>query len=216
MRSAPVIAPAILAHDFSEFESHITRVDTGFFPYVHIDVMDGLFVPHTSFKEIDKINELSPEIPFELHLMVNDPLAELEKWAEIGNVFRTIFHVESPDNLDIALSFAEDTEMSVGLALNPKTSLASLRNYLHRIDLVQFMTVEPGAQGSPFIDAVKEKIKIFTTDREGVLVGVDGAVNAGNIKELRDLGVDIFTVGSALVNAFDIEKAYNDLKSKLA
>lgn len=210
-----LIAPAVLAHTFQEFEMQMKKIDVGIFPYVHIDVMDGKFVPHTSFGELEKINDLNIGLPFELHLMVNDPLTELEKWADIGNVFRVIFHVESPENLEVAMSLAEDTECGVGLALNPDTTLTKLLPYLDRIDLVQFMTVIPGKQGAVFQEKVLSKIAEFTTSREGVLISVDGSVNAKTIPELKQCGVDIYTVGSAIMQSPDVTKTFEQLKSEL-
>lgn len=211
-----VIAPAILAQTFSEFEAQFKKIDVGLFPYVHIDVMDGQFVPHLSFSEVDKINDLDMQMQIELHLMVNDPLAELEKWIGVDGLFRTIFHVESPDNLDAAMALAEDTELAVGLAINPDTELSTLVPYLDRIDVAQFMTVQPGTQGSPFVESVIEKIKTFTSNREGILTSVDGAIKKNNISSLRAHGVDIFTVGSTFMHAPDIIKTYNDLKAAIA
>src|SRR3989338_2101713 len=211
-----VFAPAVLAHTFLEFESQIKKIDIGLFPYVHIDVMDGKFVPHTSFKEIDRLEGLASNLPFELHLMVEDPLAELEKWAAVGNVFRIIFHIESGRNLDVAMALAEDTELAVGLAIKPQTPLSSLVHYLDRIDVAQFMTVNPGAQGEKFIAGVLENISEFNKSREGILTSVDGAVNLTTLPELIKRGVDIFTVGSAFRHAPDVKKTYKAMKAMIA
>lgn len=214
MRSR-IIAPAVLAHTFSEFETQVKKIDIGLFQYMHVDVMDGKFVPHTSFGELEQIAELPIELPIELHFMVEDPLAELEKWSAVSGVFRAIFHVESPHNLEAAMALAEDTDLGVGLAINPDTSLTKLIPYLDRIDLVQFMTVHPGAQGAQFQEKVLQKIAEFNNSREGILMSVDGAVSAQTIPLLTEHGVDIFNVGSAFMHSPDVTKTYQTLKAML-
>jgi ribulose-phosphate 3-epimerase len=208
-----IIAPALLNTTFEDFACDVKKVE-GLFSYAQIDVMDGEFVPNTSFSEIEKINDLHSPLKWELHLMVKNPLAELEKWARINNVFRVIFHAES-DGAAAVIAWARERNLEVGVALNPETPLEKISGYMEQLNVVQFMTVHPGRQGNPFLPEVGERIKVFTTIAEHPLCAVDGGVNTTTIPMLKNWGVDIANVGSALMKAPDITKAHQQLMAAL-
>ena len=235
----PIITLTILEKTFDAFAALIKKAEPLNLPYVQIDVMDGQFVPNTSFQDIEKINGLTTQLKFELHLMVADPVNEMRRWQPIESVFRVLFHREAVADPLRPISFARKEGWSVGMVLNPDTPLAEAEPYLDKIDVLQFMTVYPGAQGAPFVSKVLDKIREFTKrdlplapsfakagDREpsppqrggqgGVSwpqCAVDGAVNKNTIKQLRAAGVEIFNVGSALTRAEDMQKAYKELLS---
>lgn len=208
------ITPAILVNNFDDFAKQVKKVEN-LFAYAQIDVMDGVFVPNQSFAEIEKINELDTNLKLELHLMVANPLQELEKWQEIKNIFRIIFHVEAKDNPRAVINYARGKCWQVGIALNPETSLTLVEPYYKLIDIILFMTVHPGRQGATFLPETKEKIKKFTELKKRPLCAVDGGISKGNIAEVKSWGVEIFNIGSALVMAKNTKEAYNNLVTLL-
>lgn len=210
----PTIIPAILTESFEDLRRQIRRID-GLFPFVHLDVMDGNFVHKKSFIEVEKIPEIGTSLQYELHLMVNDPLREMKKWQHTANVFRVIIHRETPASVEACRAFAKDHGWEFGLALNPDTPLEVAIPYFKDLDYLLFMTVYPGRQGAPFQEKVLPKIQQFLSHKDHPRFGVDGSVNATTIHNFKNLNVDTLNVGSALMLAPDIEKAYLELKEKL-
>ncbi|MCX6780071.1 MAG: ribulose-phosphate 3-epimerase, partial [Candidatus Magasanikbacteria bacterium] len=152
-----MIIPAILVQTFSEFEQQAKKLS--FSPIIQIDVMDGRFVPNKSFEEIDKINGLNLKTEWELHLMVEHPIAELEKWKDVKNIFRVIFHLECLDDIEKTIEAIKKYGFEAGIALNPKTPVEKIHNFLKDIEVVMFMTVYPGRQGAPFVPEVEKQVK---------------------------------------------------------
>lgn len=209
----PIIIPAVLTDSFEEFIKQMQKIDE-IFPYAQLDVMDGKFVESTSFQEIQKINESGISLPLELHLMVKDPVNEMRKWQSVENVFRVIFHIEADEPLR-SVSFARKEGWEVGLAINPDTELSAIKEITERVDLIQFMTVYPGKQGALFQEKVLEKIKKFRGENQEITISVDGGINKDTLKKFRNLQIDIFNVGSALMMADDIKKAEEELLSQI-
>jgi ribulose-phosphate 3-epimerase len=214
MSTAPSINPAILTSDFEDFKAQLAKVEP-FFEHVHIDIMDGQFVSNTSFAERAELLQLATKLKFELHLMVNHPVEEMKQWTKVNNVFRVLFHLEALDSPEDCIEFAKTHSWQKGLVLNPDTPLYRAESYFPEIDVLQFMTVYPGAQGSPFVTGSEEKIRAFTRIEKRPLCAVDGAVSPQTIGLLRSSGVEIFNVGSALMKASHFEKAYTELQKKL-
>ena len=210
-----MIIPAILVNTFEEFTAHIKRVEN-LFDLAQIDVMDGEFVPNKSFSEIDEINNLKTNIKFELHLMVTHPLAELQKWKNIKNISRVIFHIESKDNPEEVINYCRGKCWQVGIAINPETGLETIKPYLNLIDEVLFLTVHPGKQGALFLPEVGQKIKEFAKIKTRLLCAVDGGIKMHNIKEVASWGVDVFCVGSSLIMADDVKKTKEELMNEIS
>ncbi len=208
------IIPAILTESFEDLRRQIRRTD-GLFPYLHLDVMDGKFVHKTSFHEVEKIPEIGTDLQYELHLMVNDPIAEMKKWTHITHVFRVIIHREAPASVEDCHAFAREHGWEFGMALNPDTPLEVAIPYFKDLDYLLFMTVYPGRQGSPFQEKVLAKIQQFLTHKGHPKFGVDGSINSSTINNFRNLNPDVLNVGSALMLAPNIEKAYLELKDQL-
>ncbi len=208
------IAPAILVSTFDEFVKNVEKIN-GIFSYAQIDVMDGKFVSAKSFPEIEKINAVPTNLKWEVHLMVQEPFTEMKKWTNVKNVFRVLFHIESSNTPHECIDFAKKNGWQVGLVLNPGTPLSTIKPYISEIDVVMFMTVVPGKQGNPFVPAVGEKIKEFVALKRRPLCAVDGAVSMATIPLLKNWGVEIFNVGSALMKANDTRKAYTELQTLL-
>lgn len=210
----PEIIPAILTESFEELKRQIRKVD-GLFPYVQLDIMDGKFVHKHSFQNPERISEIGADIKYELHLMVDNPRLELEKWTKVPNVFRVIAHLESSGNIERVWQFAKDNNWEFGIALNPDTPLEKLKPHLDCIDLTMFMTVYPGRQGAPFQEKVLAKIQEYLKLEKRPKCAVDGGINLETIKNFKTLRVDTLCVGSALMMSTNIEKSYFDLKSAL-
>ncbi len=208
------IIPTILATTFADFKIAVHKID-GLFPYAHIDVMDGEFVPSRSFVDIEKINEIATTLQWELHLMVNHPILAIEAWAKVHGVFRALIHAEAKDNLAESLAAARKKGWHTGLVLNPETPISAAEPFLSGVDVLMCMAVHPGKNGAPFLPEVGEKIKTFTTRTNRPLCALDGGVKPDTIRLINSWGVDIANVGSALTWMPDVKKAHNDLRSKI-
>ncbi|MDD2758108.1 MAG: ribulose-phosphate 3-epimerase [Patescibacteria group bacterium] len=209
-----MIVPAVLEKTFAEFTEQIERLKN-FAPLIQIDVMDGFFVPDKSFEEVEKINELNTNVKLEVHLMVLRPLAELQRWKKVKNITRVIFHVESADDAQAVIDEIKNCGWTVGLAINPETSLASVEPYLKNVEEILFLTVHPGQQGAPFLPAVGEKIRRLSARPDHPTIGVDGGINEENISEIKSWGAEIFCVGSAITRAKNADMAYNNLLKQI-
>ncbi|MEK7212929.1 MAG: hypothetical protein AAB678_00630 [Patescibacteria group bacterium] len=210
----PEIIPAILTPRFEDFASQIKKLEP-FSKLAQIDVMDGEFVAGSSFTDVEKINGLKTKLNFELHLMVKNPLQEMEKWMGVKNITRVIFHLEAAPNPQKIINTLRGKCAQVGLAVNPETPLTVLEPYYKLVDVVLFMTVHPGEQGAKFLPEVGDKIKEFNkltkNSNHRPLVAVDGGINKHNIAGVKSWGVDIFYVGSALTQAKNLKKSYEEL-----
>ena len=210
----PVIIPAVLTNSFEEFKKQITLLSP-IFDLIQIDIMDGEFVDNKSFEDTDRINEIENLPDLELHLMVNHPLAEMEKWTNVKNIKKIIFHLESLDDPLSVIDAIHGRCSQTGIALNPETPLENVLPYLDRVNEVLFMTVHPGHQGAVFVPEVKNKILDFTKLENRPLCAVDGGINEKNIAEVKSWGVEIFCIGSVLTKAEDIGKTRKNLNNLL-
>lgn len=212
---SPIIIPAILVHKFSDFKKQIKKID-GLFPYVQLDVSDGLFAGEKTFPEREEINKLKIDLPIELHLMVENPIAEIETWKKVKNIFRVIFHVETKTDHLACLNAIRANCWQAGLVLNPKTPLSAIEPYEKLLNLAVFMAVFPGRQGAPFVPEVEDKIRQFAKKKNRPICAIDGGIKKENIAEVRSWGVEVFNIGSALVLANDIKKTRNEFNKILA
>ncbi len=208
-----MIIPAILVDNFEDFKKQTAKI-TAVFPLAQIDVMDGEFVAGRSFGEIEKINDLKSPLQWELHLMVKNPLVELEKWTEVKNIQRVIFHIESADDPQIVINFIRGKCWGVGLAIKQETPVEKILPYTALVDEILFMTVHPGAQGGQFLPEIGEKIQKFLASQGNnhPIIAVDGGINTKNIAMVKSWGVENFCIGSALVRSENILQTYEELK----
>jgi ribulose-phosphate 3-epimerase len=208
-----MIIPAILEKTFTNFERQAKILS--FAPLIQIDVMDGEFVPNKSFEEIEKINDLNLKNQWELHLMVNHPLKELEKWKMVKNIKRIIFHIECDDHPQKVITAIKKNGYEVGMAINPETDKYDILPYISQIDEVLFMTVHPGQQGAPFVPEVQDNVielkKILDIKHTDLIIAADGAIKKDNIQKIKNWGVNNFCVGSAITLASDPKEAYEEL-----
>lgn len=209
-----IIVPAILELTTAKLREQILRVDRELpeMQYVHIDIMDGIFVPGMNDIDVSYVESMSTRLKFELHLMVSDPTPFMKAWSGT-NIKRVIIHQELIGDMNEIIKEARKLNYEVGIAVKPPTEYLETS---HRPDVVMFMTVNPGRQGAPFETSVLEKIKKFTSNPNHPTCACDGAVNPETAPLLKAAGVEIFNVGSFFSKAPNLHTAYEILKKTLA
>ena len=211
----PLIVPAILVNNFKELSEQLKKVGAHF-SSVQIDVIDGIFLPNKSFSEREEVNNINSEAYFELHLMVNDPIAEVASWKMADSVTSAVFHIEADADPKKCIEAIKNNGWKAGIALNPDTPIEKIMPYADMVDEVLFMTVRPGQQGAPFVPEVLEKIKEFKKLGLSVICSADGGINKNNIKDVVNAGAEKLYIGSAIVRADDVEAAHEELTKLVA
>ncbi len=215
------IAPSLLSADFANLKEEIRKIEDGGADYLHLDVMDGIYVPNITFGQpvIKKLREIT-KLPFDVHLMIDKPERYIKDFYEAGSDILTV-HAEATTHLNRTIQEIKSYGMKAGVSLNPATSLDALEYVLEDIDLVLIMTVNPGFGGQSFINAMINKIiklrKIIDERNLDIIIEVDGGVKLSNAKELVDLGVDLLVAGSDIFSADDITertRAFKELIEK--
>lgn len=196
------LSPSILSADFSRLGEQIRELDEAGAQYVHIDVMDGMFVPSISFgmPVIRSIRGCTDRI-FDVHLMIEEPGRYIDEFAEVGADLITV-HAESCRHLDRTIEKIKEKGLLAGVALNPATPVSAISCVLEKVDMVLIMTVNPGFGGQKLIPYTVEKVRELRkiVDEQGLKtdIEVDGGVNLSNVGELMDAGANIIVAGSAV------------------
>lgn len=191
------IIPSVLVSSEEEFKKNIAELGQSV-SMIQLDIADGVFVANKTWGDPIIVREYA-QTEIELHLMVHNPLEELQRWAEIPLIKRVHFHFEAvADDIDNTLLAIREAGYEVGVALKPETSIDVLEPYINEIDAVLFLSVEPGAQGRPFQKEVLEKIKAFRTRGWNNFVEIDGGVSETTLPEIVAAGVDAVCPGSAV------------------
>lgn len=209
-----ILSPSILSADFAKLGDDVKQAANAGAEWIHIDVMDGSFVPNISFgfPVIKAIRGVTDKV-FDVHLMVDEPGKFIEEFAQCGADLITI-HAEATKHLHRAIQQVKAAGCKVGVSLNPATPLDVLDYIIKEIDLVLVMTVNPGFGGQAYIDAMDEKIcnlrKMITDRGLDVDIEVDGGVKENNIAHIKECGANIFVAGSAVFNG-DIQTNVKNL-----
>ena len=204
------IAPSILAADFARLGEDVKDVCSRGIDYLHIDVMDGHFVPNISFgaSVMKSLNGIAT-VPYDVHLMIYDPDKYLEDFITDNTEYITV-HYEACDDLAATIMHIKDAGAKAGVSIKPGTEPSVLDDHLKDIDMVLVMSVEPGFGGQKFMESSVPKIEYLKTKREELgldyMIEVDGGVGSSNAHIVKDAGVDIIVAGSAVFKAADRTK----------
>ncbi len=203
------LAPSILSADFSKLEEDVKAIERGGAHLIHVDVMDGHFVPNISFgASVMKSLLGKTNVPFDVHLMIEDPDKYLEDFLTPNTEYITV-HQEACVHLHRTIQHIKDKGVKAGVSLNPATPLETLDYILQDVDMVLLMSVNPGFGGQSLIpqvlDKVRELAKIKKERNLDFLIEIDGGVKLDNVREVVDAGVEIVVAGSAVFKADDIE-----------
>lgn len=209
------LSPSILSADYTILGEQIKKMDEAGAQYVHIDVMDGQFVPSISIglPVIKTIRKCTDRI-FDVHLMIEEPIRYIDEFADAGADIITV-HAESCKHLDRTIDAIKEKGIIAGVALNPATPLSAIEYVLPKVDMVLVMTVNPGFGGQKLIpytvDKVRDLKKLIQSTGNKVDIEVDGGINLNNVRAVMEAGANIIVAGSAVFNG-DIE---NNVKSFL-
>ena len=212
------IAPSLLAADFFDLSSQLELLKKSDIEVLHLDIMDGMFVPSISFG-MPVISSLRKSVDFffDVHMMVENPERYIEDFYKCGANGITI-HFEACKHIDRCISLIKSFGLRSGIAINPATPVSFLHNIITEVDMVLIMSVNPGFGGQKFIpyslDKVRELYKIKTEKNKNLIIQVDGGVGTENIKALSDAGVDEFVAGSSIFKG-DILSNITDLRNVL-
>jgi len=217
--SKHLIAPSILTADFLHLEREIEMVNQSEADLLHLDIMDGVFVPNLTFgfPVIRQIKSVS-KLPLDVHLMIVDPDRYLEQYRDAGADWLTV-HYETCEHLHRTIQRIKELGMKPAVSLNPHTDVALLEPVLGDLNMVLVMTVNPGFGGQTFIEASYTKIRklrqMISEAGSETLIQVDGGVTENNIAELITAGVDVFVVGNTVFSAADPVQMIKNLKNPM-
>ncbi len=214
--NAPIIAPSVLAADFANLQRDVEMLNESQADWIHVDVMDGMFVPNISFglPVCDAIYKHAKK-PLDVHLMIEQPDRYLEDFRNAGAATITV-HYEACDHLHRTLQVIKSLDCKAGVALNPHTNVQLLEDIICDIDMVCIMSVNPGFGGQKFIENTYKKVRqlkeIIAENDAKTLIEIDGGVNATNAPLLMEAGADVLVAGSFVFKSLDPLATIEELK----
>lgn len=213
----PIIAPSILAADFANLQRDVEMLNESEADLIHVDIMDGLFVPNISFgfPVTEAIARHSTK-PLDVHLMIEKPERYLETFKQVGASWISV-HIEACNHLHRTLQQIKGLNCKAGIALNPHTSLSLLDNVLEEADFIVIMSVNPGFGGQKFIESTFKKVEDLKNKISkanlSTLIEIDGGVNSNNAKRLLDAGADVLVAGNFVFSAENPLEVIKKLKN---
>lgn len=214
MRGKIIVSPSILSADFANLESDIHRVEVAGADWLHVDVMDGHFVPNITIgiPVVASIKKIA-KIPLDVHLMIENPRKYVEPFASAGADILT-FHYEAvkEDEISDLIKYIKSFGMKAGMSIKPKTLAEKCFKFLAELDMLLVMTVEPGFGGQKFMADCAEKIKQIREKTEDIIIQVDGGINKETAEICKNYGANSLVAGSYIYRSDDIEKAIFSLK----
>ena len=210
-----ILSPSILSADFTKLGEEIETIDNAGAEYIHVDVMDGMFVPSISYgmPVIKSIRKSTGKV-FDVHLMISEPIRYIADFAASGADMITV-HVEACSDVVATIEKIREHKLKVGITLNPDTPVSAIKPYLNRVDMVLIMSVNPGFGGQKFITSSVDKIKEVKRLRDELNLSydieVDGGINIDNLATVLEAGANVIVAGSAI---FRGDAAENVMKFK--
>ena len=214
------LAASILAADFAHLADDVALVERGGATLLHVDIMDGHFVPNITFgPPVVKAIRPITDLPLDCHLMIEDPDKFIPAFAEAGADYIS-FHPDASTHVDRTLQLIRNEGCKAGLVFNPAAPIDVLEWVIDKVDLVLVMSVNPGFGGQSFIDSALRKIeklrKVIDASGRDIRLEVDGGIKAGNIRAAADAGADTFVAGSAIFSQKDYALAIAEMRAALA
>ena len=197
-----ILSPSILAADFGNLANDIATIDKAGAQYVHVDIMDGIFVPSISMgmPVMQSIRKATDRV-FDVHLMITEPIRYIDEFKKAGADIITV-HAEACHNLPATLDKIREVGCKVGVSINPHTNISAIEGVLDKVDMVLLMTVQPGFGGQKYMDIVTPKIaemkKIIDDKGLNIDLEVDGGISADNVRTVLDAGANVIVAGSAV------------------
>lgn len=206
------ISPSMLSADFANLERDLKKCEDAGADLIHLDVMDGHFVPNITIgAPVIKAMKKVSNVPFDVHLMISEPLKYINDFADAGADIIT-FHVESDSDVNETIDKIIECGCKPALSVKPNTPIDSVYPYIDKLSMVLVMTVEPGFGGQSFMEDMMPKIEKLRADYPDLDIQVDGGVNTETVKTCAKAGANIFVAGSAVFKSDDMEKTISELK----